>query len=119
MSTVLKAQSPVAVTPAVRWHVLGAGFVSYGFDAMDFMMLALALPAIMSEWHLSLGQAGLLGTSGMIGVAVSSVMMGWFSDNFGRRPALLASVALFGCFTAAIALAGGWWQVMALRFLAP
>jgi predicted MFS family arabinose efflux permease len=45
-------------------------------------------------------------------------MMGWFSDNFGRRPALLASVILFGCFTAAIALAGGWWQAMALRFLA-
>jgi MFS family permease len=95
-----------------------AGFVSYGFDAMDFMMLALALPAIMKEWHLSLSQAGLLGTAGMIGVAVSSVLIGWYSDNFGRRRALLTSIVLFGCFTAAIALAGNWWQVMALRFMA-
>lgn len=106
------------VGSAVRWHVLVAGFASYGFDAMDFMMLALALPAIATEWHLSLAQAGLLGTAGMIGVAISSVIIGWYSDNFGRRKALLASVALFGCFTAAVALAQNWWQVMALRFLA-
>ena len=112
------ASATTGTAPAVRWHVMTAGFVSYGFDAMDFMMLALALPAIMAEWHLSLSQAGLLGTAGMIGVAVSSVLIGWYSDNFGRRRALLSSIMLFGCFTAAIALAGNWWQVMALRFLA-
>jgi len=116
MATVVSAHATSA--PGVRWHVLTAGFVSYGFDAMDFMMLALALPAIMAEWHLSFSQAGLLGTAGMIGVAVSSVLIGWYADNFGRRRALLCSVVLFGCFTAAIALAGNWWQVMALRFLA-
>jgi len=107
-----------AAAPGVRWHVMTAGFVSYGFDAMDFMMLALALPAIMAEWHLSLAQAGLLGTAGMIGVAFSSVLIGWYSDNFGRRRALLTSVVLFGCFTAAIAFSANWWQVMGLRFLA-
>ncbi len=116
MATVMKPWT--AVGTAVRWHVLVSGFVSYGFDAMDFMMLALALPVITTEWHLSLAQGGLLGTAGMIGVAVSSVAIGWYSDNFGRRRALLSSVVLFGCFTAAVALAGNWWQVMALRFLA-
>lgn len=116
MATVVSTHTTSA--PAVRWHVLTAGFVSYGFDAMDFMMLALALPAIMGEWHLTLAQAGLLGTTGMIGVAFSSVLIGWYSDNFGRRRALLTSVVLFGCFTALIALAGNWYQVMALRFLA-
>lgn len=116
MTTVANTQG--AAAPGVRWHVMTAGFVSYGFDAMDFMMLALALPAIMKEWHLSLSQAGLLGTAGMIGVALSSVLIGWYSDNFGRRRALLTSIVLFACFTAAIALAGNWWQVMALRFMA-
>lgn len=116
MATVVKPLT--AAGTAVRWHVLTSGFVSYGFDAMDFMMLALALPAITTEWHLSLAQGGLLGTAGMIGVAISSVVIGWYSDNFGRRRALLTSVVLFGCFTAAVALAGNWWQVMTLRFLA-
>jgi hypothetical protein len=40
-----------AAGSAARWHVLFSGFISYGFDAMDFMMLALALPAITAEWH--------------------------------------------------------------------
>jgi MFS family permease len=116
MATVMKPLT--AAGTAVRWHVLASGFVSYGFDAMDFMMLALALPAITTEWHLSLAQGGLLGTAGMIGVAISSVIIGWYSDNYGRRRALLSSVVLFGCFTAAVALAGNWWQVMGLRFMA-
>lgn len=107
-----------AATDRVRWHVLTAGFLSYGFDAMDFMVLALALAAITSEWHLSLGEAGLLGTAGMIGVGFSSILIGWYADNYGRRRALLLSVAIFAIFTAAIALARGWWDVLALRFLA-
>jgi MFS family permease len=103
---------------ATRWHVLVAGFLCYGFDAVDFMMLALALPAIISEWRLSLAEAGLLGTAGMIGVGVSGVLMGWFADNYGRRRALLVSVVVFALFTAALALVRNRWDVMALRFLA-
>jgi hypothetical protein len=38
-------------TSAARWHVLGAGFLCYGFGAADFMLLALALPAIIAEWR--------------------------------------------------------------------
>lgn len=101
-----------------RWHVLTAGFLSYGFDAMDFMVLSLALAAITSEWQLTLGEAGLLGTAGMIGVGFSSVVIGWYADNYGRRRALLFSVAMFAVFTAAIALARGWWDILILRFLA-
>lgn len=101
-----------------RRHVLMAGFLSYGFDAMDFMMLALALSAISSEFQLTLGQAGLLGTAGMIGVGLSSIVMGWYADNYGRRPALLVSVVVFSIFTAAIAFARSWWDVMILRFIA-
>lgn len=110
------AQTELAAN--MRWHVLTAGFLSYGFDAMDFMVLALALSAITTEFNLSLGEAGLLGTAGMIGVGLSSIVLGWYSDNFGRRSALLLSVAVFAIFTAAIALARGWWDIMALRFLA-
>lgn len=100
-----------------RWHILTAGFLSYTFDAMDFMVLSLALAAITREWHLSLGEAGLLGTAGMLGVGLSSVLTGWYADNYGRRRALLISVTTFSLFTASIALAQGWWNLMILRFI--
>jgi len=90
----------------------------YGFDAMDFMMLALALPFLISEWNLSLAQAGMLGTAGMVGVGLSGIALGWFADRYGRRRALIASVVIFAVFTAALALARSRWDVMFLRLLA-
>jgi predicted MFS family arabinose efflux permease len=101
-----------------RWRVLGAGFFCYGFDAMDFMVLALSLSLIAQEFHLTLGEAGLLGTAGMLGVGLSSVLVGWYSDNFGRKRALIYCVTVFGVFTAAVFWARSWWDIMALRFLA-
>lgn len=101
-----------------RWATLAGCFLSYSFDAVDFMVLALALPAIVSEFGMTLGEAGLIGTAGMIGVGLSSVLIGWYADRHGRRPALIASVAIFAVFTMAIALARGWWDMVLLRLLA-
>ena len=95
---------PISISRAQR-HLLAAGLICYGFDALDFMMLTLALPLMIAEWHLTLGQAGLLGTAGMVGVGLSALVLGWCADRYGRRPALLASVVIFALFTAAIALA--------------
>jgi MFS family permease len=105
------------MTPEQR-RLLTAGMLCYGFDALDFMMLAMAMPLLIAEWHLTLGEAGLLGTAGMIGVGLSGLVLGWYSDRHGRRRALLVSVVVFALFTAAIAFARSPLQVMVLRFLA-
>jgi MFS family permease len=101
-----------------RWRVLAACFLCYAFDAMDFMVLALSLPKISSEWQLGFAQAGLLGTAGMIGVGLSSVVVGWYADNSGRRPALALCVTVFALFTAAGSQADSWSTLLLLRFLA-
>ncbi|MBB6123005.1 MFS transporter [Sphingobium subterraneum] len=118
----MTAQSSSSAYPAFgkdpRWVTLAGCFLCYGFDAVDFMVLALALPAIVSDFGLTLGEAGLIGTAGMIGVGLSSMLLGWYADNHGRRPALIASVLIFALFTVAIAFARGWWDMMILRLLA-
>ena len=101
-----------------RWVTLAGCFLSYGFDAVDFMILSLALPAIVTDFGLSLGEAGLIGTAGMIGVGLSSVLLGWYADNYGRRPALIVSVLIFALFTMAVAVSRGWSDMLLLRFLA-
>lgn len=101
-----------------RWVTISGCFLCYAFDAVDFMILALALPVIVAEFHLSLGDAGLIGTAGMIGVGVSSVLLGWVADTCGRRPALIVSVLIFALFTVATAAASNWLDLMILRFLA-
>lgn len=111
------APGTAVVTPEHR-RLLAAGMLCYGFDALDFMMLAMAMPLLIEEWHLTLGEAGLLGTAGMIGVGLSGLVLGWYSDRHGRRRALLVSVVVFAVFTAAIAFAHSPLQVMILRLLA-
>jgi MFS family permease len=102
----------------VKWRVLFGGFFSYTFDAMDILLLAMCLQAIMVDLHLSPAAAGMLATSTMIGVALSAVTMGWFSDNYGRRAALQVALVSFSIFTMAIALTTNYWEILVLRFLA-
>ena len=87
-------------------------------DAMDILLLAMCLQAIMADLHLTPAAVGLLATSTMIGVALSAVIMGWFSDNYGRRTALQLSLVSFSIFTMAIALTTNYWEILALRFIA-
>jgi MFS family permease len=112
------APAESVASKSTQRHLLVSGMLCYGFDAMDFMVLTLALPLMIVEWNLTLAQAGLMGTAGMIGVGLSGIAVGWYADRYGRRPALIASVIVFALFTAAICLARNRWEVMALRFVA-
>ena len=54
----------------------------------------------------------------MLGVGLSSVLVGWYSDNYGRRLALMYCVTTFGLFTAAVYWSRDWFDIMVLRFIA-
>ena len=101
-----------------KWHVLTGGFFSYMFDAMDITLLAVALPVIMKDMNMTMAEGGLLGTATLLGVGISSIVVGWYSDNYGRRKALIWSLVLFGILTAAISLSPNWITILILRFLA-
>jgi MFS family permease len=94
--------------------LIGA-FISYAFDAFDFMLLAMALPMIINEWNLSMGKAGLLGTATLIGVGFSGIFWGWISDKYGRKKALMWSLFSFGIITGAISLTRSYEQLLILR----
>lgn len=72
----------------------------------------------LAGFRLSLASGGLIATATLLGVGVSSVFVGWLSDNYGRRPALIGSLFVFALLTAAIALARSWEDLVVLRFLA-
>lgn len=103
---------------STKWHVLIGGFFSYMFDAMDILLLAVSLPVIIKDLSLSMTQAGLLGTATLVGVGISSIAVGWYADNHGRRKSMLWSLVSFGLLTAAIAFTSSWAEILVLRFLA-
>lgn len=102
----------------VKWHVLGGGFFGYMFDAMDIFLLAMSMKYILADLGLKPSEGGLLATATMIGVGISSFVVGWCADNYGRRKTLFYSLVLFGLLTAAIYFANSWLQILLLRFLA-
>ncbi|GEM30955.1 putative metabolite transport protein [Nocardia neocaledoniensis NBRC 108232] len=101
-----------------RWIVLGGCFLAYLFDALEIVLLSMGLPAIRTDMGLTVTQGGLLATATLVGIGVSSVLGGYVADNFGRKKALLASLATFGAFTAAIAVVPNFEVFLLLRFLA-
>ncbi|GAD82292.1 MFS transporter [Nocardia asteroides] len=101
-----------------RWIVLGGCFLAYLFDALEIVLLSMALPTIRADLGLTITQGGLLATATLVGIGVSSVLGGYVADNFGRKKALLASLATFGVFTAATAVVPSFAAFLLLRFLA-
>ncbi|MBY8861416.1 MFS transporter [Nocardia sp. CA2R105] len=101
-----------------RWIVLGGCFLAYLFDALEIVLLSLALPTICKDMGLSATQGGLLATATLIGIGVSSVLGGYVADNYGRKKALIAALLTFGAFTAATAATPDFAVFLLLRFLA-
>lgn len=102
----------------VKWHVLFGGFFGYMFDAVDILLLAVAMPVIIADLGISKADGGLLATATMIGIGLSSIIVGWCADNYGRRKTLFWSLMLFSILTAAIAFTSTWFEILILRFLA-
>lgn len=102
---------------SLKWRVLIGCFLSYMFDAVDIIILAIAMPAITTSLHITQAQAGLLVTATLLGIGLSSVVMGRLADTMGRRTALLLSLVTFGALTMAVSGATDWRQILFLRFL--
>ncbi|NEA30258.1 MFS transporter [Streptomyces sp. SID13031] len=101
-----------------KWVVLGGAFVAYMFDALEILLLSFALPDIRLEFGLTKAEGGLLATATLLGIGVSSLTVGWLADNYGRKRALMLSLAVFGVFTAALALVPSFGVFLVLRFVA-
>lgn len=100
-----------------KWHVLIGGFIAYLFDAMEIILLSIALPVIRQDLGLSINEAGALATATLLGIGASSIVTGWYSDNYGRRTALIASLLVFGVLTSVIAFAHELYLLLLLRFI--
>lgn len=96
--------------------VVGAILLGLVVDGMDLQMLALALPSIMKELHLSNVSGGLLSTLTLAGMGLGGILAGWMSDRLGRVRVVFWAIAVFSAGTGLIALCQTFWQIAAVRF---
>ena len=78
---------------------LFATFAGWMLDGMDVMVYSFVLPSLIVLWHISKGQAGLLGTSTLLLSSVGGWLAGLAADRFGRVNILQLTILWFAFFT--------------------
>jgi AAHS family 4-hydroxybenzoate transporter-like MFS transporter len=73
--------------------------------------------ALVDDWHIGRDQLAWLGYSQMGGMAVGSVLLGWFSDRIGRKKAYFSCLALQFVGSLLCWSAGNLWLLTGWRFI--
>ncbi|AMT95381.1 MFS transporter [Brevibacterium linens] len=101
-----------------RRTALFAAAVGYGLDGFDLLILSFALSGIIASFGLSDVEAGSLSTITLLGAVVGGIVFGALADRHGRVRVLTWTVLIFAVFTGLSALAQGYWDLAAYRFIA-
>jgi MFS family permease len=83
----------------VESGALVATFAGWTLDGMDVMAYSFVLPTLIALWHLSKGQAGVLGTSALVVSALGGWLAGLAADRYGRVKILQLTIIWFAFFT--------------------
>jgi MFS family permease len=94
-----------------------ATFGGWGLDGMDVMIYSFVIPTLISIWHMSRGQAGLLSTVALLISAVGGWLAGLLADRFGRTRILQLTVVWFAFFTFLSGFTNSFWQLLVVRGL--
>ena len=86
-------------------------------DGFDVLAMAFAASSIAAEWTLSPTELGLLFSSGLAGMMISSLLLAPVADYSGRRVAILIFLVVISIAMAASALAESVAQLATWRFI--
>jgi putative MFS transporter len=105
--------------PVGRFHykllcVTGLGWL---FDSMDTGLIAFILPVLAKEWQLSTGQMGMIGSMGLIGMALGAIIAGTLADHVGRKKVFTITVLLYSISTGLCAISWDYTSLLVFRFL--
>jgi AAHS family 4-hydroxybenzoate transporter-like MFS transporter len=92
--------------------------LSIVLDGFDGQLIGYAIPVIIQEWGASREDFVPVVMAGLVGMGVGSAIAGYVCDRFGRRPAIIGSVLLFGVATSSIGFSENLATIALLRFLA-
>jgi MFS family permease len=104
------------LNPAEK-STLIATFGGWGLDGLDVMVYPFLISTLMALWHISPGQAGLLGTATLLISALGGWLAGLLSDKYGRTRVLQWTVIWFSVFTFLSGFTTSFWQLLITRGL--
>ncbi|WP_081389541.1 MFS transporter [Mycobacterium colombiense] len=124
-STAGRNAEPVRLTTAQRRAFWGS-FGGWAMDGFNWTVFGLVLAPTMATL---LPRAGIAATAANVGwygqISAAIFLLGWgcsavwgpIADHFGRKPAMTASILMYGIFTALAGTASNVWEWNGYRFL--
>ena len=86
-------------------------------DGYDTVVVGYIAPALKAHFGATPAQLAPMFGAGLFGLTLGSFIFGPVADRFGRKPTLIASIAVFALFSLASAWANSIGMLIALRFL--
>ncbi len=102
---------------AAERSTLVGTFAGWMLDGLDVMIYSFVLPSLIALWHISKGQAGMLGTSALLLSSLGGWLAGLAADRFGRVRVLQLTIVWFAVFTFLSGFAQNFGQLLVLRGL--
>lgn len=109
-------QSPAAQAARPRLGLIVLLGALTAFGAMSIDLYLPSLPTMGRALRATQGEVGATLSAFLVGVALGQPLHGPLSDRIGRRPPLLAGIALYVAASVAGALATSVWVLIAARF---
>lgn len=116
MSNIANRIDRLPSTPLMKKVLLLTG-IGWTFDAMDQGMVSGVMAAISVDWSLSTSQLGLLGSAGMLGMALGAALSGMAADRWGRRFVIMWTLIIYGVASGLSGFAVNYTMLLILRFL--
>src|ERR1700719_4242963 len=98
-------------------HTLIATFGGWALDGMDVMAYSFVVPTLMTTWHITAGEAGLLGTIALLISAAGGWLAGFLADRYGRVRILQLTIVWFAVFAFLSGFTNSRWQLLFTRGL--
>ena len=86
-------------------------------DGFDVLAISFAAPGISTEWGIDKATLGVVLSMELIGMALGSALIGNAADRVGRRPVILACLAVMSAGMYAAALSTGVAMLSVVRFI--
>jgi putative MFS transporter len=106
----------IPVTRRLSWIRIIIGSATF-FDAYTVLVIAFAMPELVTEWGLSPTQVGLILSAGYVGQIFGALGFGQLAEKIGRLPTLLITIVLFVSMDIACLFAWSAASMMVFRFL--